>query len=536
MITDLDDFDIYTPVDAHSLKQLLTGYADAWFVTDGFINGFSLGVNDCPHLKPCTKKYPAKKLLHDKIQDEVMKGRIIGPIQGDLIKKLMVSPAQVIPKADSAKLRMIFNLSQPVGHSVNDNIKQEAKSVTYCSVTDVVNWIMNHKPKDTWFMAKVDLTDAYRIVPIKKAEWTLLGMQIGEDIYIDRCLPMGAASSCSTFQRISDAITWIALTTSPVHCIIYNYLDDFLLLADGCRECELALAHFEQLCERLRVPLATHKTVRPTTHITFLGLGIDSKDRVVFIPPEKAAKTLQQLNIFLDSKKPKVRDWQSILGKLSHLTHVIPAGRTYLGSVYSSLQGILSQEGHLRRWVSAEVKEDLGIWKDFLKDLPPTRCFRMYDRNSSTISIATDSSTSVGYGGIMKESWFAGTWPCEKWSSLNIALLELYPIYAALHTWTNVLADSTVSIHTDNKALVEIINKLYTKDKTIRQLLKKIALWGLTHNVLLIASHIPGIDNVGPDLLSRGKIPEFLNRFPNMQPVATEIPIGNKPENINLTP
>lgn len=530
----LNSLTIYTPVDAQKLKQYLIGYHDAEFVSKGFLHGFSLGLKDTPTLKPCTKKFIPKKQLVNKIQDEVAKGRIIGPVHEVLSKSIMVSPVQVIPKADSSKLRMIFNLSQPTGYSVNDNIDPAAISVSYCSVTDVVHWIMNHKAEDEWFMAKADLTDAYRMVPITDSDWKHLGMQVGQEVYVDRCLPMGAASSCSTFQRISDALTWISLNTCPVSCMIYNYLDDFLVLADGKNKCEQALSHFEQLCKKLNIPISAHKTVRPTTNIIFLGLGINSQLRTVFIPAEKASKTLQQLKKFLGCKMPRVHDWQSILGKLSHLTHVIPAGRTYLSSVYASLQGILSQDGHHKRLISAEAKEDLLVWQEFLTTLPPTRCFRMYDPRSISAAIFTDASSSVGYGATMGESWFMGKWPKQEWNNLNITLLELYPIYAALHTWTKQLSNTTVKVYTDNKALVAILNKLYTKDKMIRQLLKPVALWCLSHNVWLIACHIPGLNNVGPDLLSRGKVKEFLSLFPMMKSSPDEIPIANKPGNLKI--
>lgn len=517
------------------MQLYLGDYHDADFILDGFTNGFSLGVQKNPRVRPCSKILPVKEKLIVKIDDEVEKGRVVGPFRVPPMRALMISPVCAIPKDNSEKVRMILNLSDPKGYSVNDNIPATATTVSFCTVTEVVRWIRQDSPHSTCFLAKADLTDAYRLAPIVKKDWQFLGMRVGEDIYIDRCLPMGASSSCQTFQRISDAITWMAMTSCPVQCTIFNYLDDFLFVAKDQLICGQALEHFEKLCNDLGIPLSHHKTVRPTDRIIFLGLGIDTKDRVLFIPDKKARKTLVSLRLFLNHTKPRVGDWQCILGKLSHLTQVVAAGRPYLSSVYGSLRGIMSQHRHKRRHLNREAREDLGVWVDFLEELPPTRCFRMLDNTSASFSIYTDASTSIGFGCVFSKTWFAGNWPSRQWHGYNIAVLELYPVYAALHSWAEQLADSTVAIYTDNDSLVHMLNKLYTKDKKIRQLLKPVASLCLTHNIYILARHIPGKDNIGPDLLSRGKIPEFLARFPAMNKVSVEIPLPFRPENIDLS-
>ena len=279
------DINIYTPVVVDTLLSYLRGYHDKTFVVDGFRNGFSLSLCKSPKLRSTNKIFPPKKELVKKIGEEVNKKRIIGPFTCPPLKNLMISPVTVIPKPDSKKFRMIFNLSQPRGKSVNDNIPREKRSVTYCTVRQVVQWMMQED--EDWWMAKVDLTDAYRMVPINKQEWRFLGMRVGRKIYIDRCLPMGAASSCALFQRISDAITWMATSSCPTFVRIFNYLDDFLLVAKGKENCQKALEHFVQRCETTGIPLSNEKTVEPTQRLTFLGLGIDVAEKVLFIPQRR---------------------------------------------------------------------------------------------------------------------------------------------------------------------------------------------------------------------------------------------------------
>jgi hypothetical protein len=370
------------------------------------------------------------------------------------------------------------------------------------------------------------------MVPVKKADWKYLGMRVGNHIYIDRCLPMGASSSCQIFQRISDALAWIIISKCPITCHIFNYLDDFLFIASGRDNCNKALNYFSDVCRELGITLSPQKTIEASQQLVFLGIVIDTKNQCLAVPPEKASRTLDQLQQFLDTKKPKVLAWQKILGKLSFLTHVVPAGKPFLSSVYEALGGILSQDRHKRRRINQEAREDLNVWVSFLKKLPPGKQFKMFEADLEQFCIYTDASTSVGYGGVFGNNWFAGLWPTARWRSFNIAVLELYPIYAALHLWTESLSNSSVAIYTDNWAVVNIIRKLYTRDKQLRRLLKPITLMCLNNNIRISAYHIQGSLNVGPDLLSRGKVTEFLKTYPEASRTPTPIPVAHTPKNL----
>ena len=79
---------------------------------------------------------------------------------------------------------------------MNDNIPELLRSVQYCSVQDVGQCMMSNYGDGVAWLAKVDLADAYRIVPIRRKDWRFLGIYIEDEYYVDRMLPMGASSSC----------------------------------------------------------------------------------------------------------------------------------------------------------------------------------------------------------------------------------------------------------------------------------------------------------------------------------------------------
>ena len=66
------------------------------------------------------------------------------------------------------------DLSCPRGSSVNDGIPTDPCSLQYASVDDAVA-IIQQLGRDTQ-LVKLDLKDAYRIVPVHLADFPLLGI------------------------------------------------------------------------------------------------------------------------------------------------------------------------------------------------------------------------------------------------------------------------------------------------------------------------------------------------------------------------
>ena len=100
----------------------------------------------------------------------------------------MISPFGVIPKRNRpGKWRLIVNLSAPEGSSVNDAISTELSSVCYASIDDAVAFI--RELGKGCLLAKLDLMEAYRAVPVHPTDQHLLAMKWGGVVYIDWALP-----------------------------------------------------------------------------------------------------------------------------------------------------------------------------------------------------------------------------------------------------------------------------------------------------------------------------------------------------------
>lgn len=68
---------------------------------------------------------------------------------------------------NSREVWLIRSLSSPRGKSVNDAIPSEYKSVSYCFVSNVVDYILR-SGKRGHCLTKRDMVDAFRIVPVWK--------------------------------------------------------------------------------------------------------------------------------------------------------------------------------------------------------------------------------------------------------------------------------------------------------------------------------------------------------------------------------
>ena len=75
-------------------------------------------------------------------------------------------------------------------------------------------------------LVKLDLKDAYRIVPVHPADFPLPGIRWRERVYIDRALPFGLRSAPKLFNAVADTIACVLSQHGITHLL--HYLDDFL--------------------------------------------------------------------------------------------------------------------------------------------------------------------------------------------------------------------------------------------------------------------------------------------------------------------
>lgn len=136
--------------------------------------------------------------------------RLAGPFDSPPFPQFRISPLGIVPNKSLGEYRLIHHLSYPYGSSVNDGIAFENCTVTYARIDDAIQLIRSAGQGCN--LAKTDIQSAFRIIPIHPSDYPLLGMCWREKYYYDRCMPMGCASSCRTFENFSTALEWPAKT------------------------------------------------------------------------------------------------------------------------------------------------------------------------------------------------------------------------------------------------------------------------------------------------------------------------------------
>ena len=223
-----------TPVNPHGLEPLLRGYDPALvtYLVNGFRFGFSIRYfGDKVTFR--SKNFENPWEVTDKLNKEVLLGRIIGPLGVRPFDNLRISPLGLVPKKAPGEFRLIHHLPFPEGSSVNDGIPRELASVHYATMDDAIKKISSLGAG--CFLAKTDIKSAFRIIPLHPRDFDLLGLECEGKFYFDRCLPMGCLSLCNIFDTFSTALEWIATTKLQASAVIH-ILDDFLFFSTLARQ------------------------------------------------------------------------------------------------------------------------------------------------------------------------------------------------------------------------------------------------------------------------------------------------------------
>lgn len=518
-----------TPVNSQKLKQFLEGYDphEVDFIISGFTKGFKLHYEgprvgrESPNLKSALQN---PELVRRKINKEVHEGRMAGPFNSPPIENLIISPLGLQPKK-SGDFRLIQHLSYPrKGNtmSVNAGTPREFCTVSYEGLDQAVEIVK--KAGRGCFMGKLDVRHAFRNLPLAPSQYQLVGIKWENNYYYDMALPMGASSSCQSYERFATALQWGAKAKLYIE-FLTHILDDYFSAAITKEGCDRNLSLLIDKFEELGIPIAHEKTFWGAQTQIFAGIEIDSVTFELRLPLEKLKTCLLGLLDFISRKKIKLRELQSLLGLLNFACLVIKGGRAFLRRLYDLTIG-LSHPLHRRR-ITADAKADALVWINFLQVFNGRSLIQNEIwEESDKLNLFTDASKTIGYGITFKTHWAYGTWSSKiKNRNIDIKVLELYPIVLALSLWGSEIQNRCIVFNTDNETIMHVINKQTSKDPTIMQLVRPLVLACLKNNIQFRANFIPGIENGPCDCLSRLKLSEFqsITQDLGMDPKPTQI-------------
>lgn len=498
----------FSPVSLPVLSSWLERYpnrAVAGFLLDGFRSGFRLPIGSgvvvsSPRNLRSARDFPS--VVRQKVDAEVLLGRMCGPFGTQPLPDLCISPVGVVPKKAPGKFRLIQHLSYPRGRSVNDAIPRELCRVSYQLFDEALDMIRSFGPGA--MLAKMDIESAFRLLPLHPESFRFMGFQLQGQFFVDLCLPMGCAISCAYFEAFSSFLHWCIAEVSG-QTGIAHYLDDFLFV--GARDdsaCSDLLAVATALFSSLGVPVAHDKTEGPCSCLTYLGIEVDTGAGCCRLPADKVARLLSQIDVCLGRDRVRLQVVQSLLGSLNFACRVIPMGRVFCRKLERATAGVTKPHHTVR--LSSEIKGDLKVWASFLRDFNLERIWSSAPQPNGLLQLFTDAAGSTGFGAFFQGAWCVAAWPPE-WRNCgytsNLLLLELFPIIVAVELWAGSLANRVIVFWCDNLGVVQAINNQRCCSPPALRLLRHLVLRCLLFNISFTARHVPGVDNQVADALSR---------------------------------
>ncbi|XP_062614297.1 uncharacterized protein LOC134276023 [Saccostrea cucullata] len=371
-------------------------------------------------------------------------------------------------------------------------------------------------------MAKTDIEDAFRIIPICPEDYHLLGFSWQGKYYFDKCLQMGASSSCQIFEKFSVALQWILQSKFGAGGMSH-ILDDFFFIGPANSEsCKNDLTNFLFLCKNIGVPIKMSKTQTPTTKIIIYGIEIDSDKMEARLPADKINKIKMHLVELLQKDQTTLRELQSLIGLLNFACSVVVPGRAFLRRMIDLTYGVTEPASHIH--LTRETKADMETWLSCISCFNGKSVFLPQKWLSTDhLTLYTDASGSLGFAAILGNEWFASHWDFLQ-NDCQIAVKELFPIVLAIEIWGNKIKNKRILFLSDNMAVVQIINKQTSKDKTIMRLVRRLVLATLENNIHFRAKHIPGKHNITADRLSRFQFQAAFQSAPHLTHQPTQIP------------
>ena len=114
-------------------------------------------------------------------------------------------------------------------------------------------------------------------------------------MYVDAALPFGLHSAPLIFTALADGLQWVLQQRGT--SFIAHYLVDFITLGPpGSSKCADNQHIIYETCTELRVPVAAHNCVGPSTCLVFLGIKIDTIAMKLRLPQEKLCKLKELLS------------------------------------------------------------------------------------------------------------------------------------------------------------------------------------------------------------------------------------------------
>ena len=202
---------ISSPLQPEVWQHHLQGFPDPRcpeFILRGLRGGFRIGFNSSLACQSTRRNmhtaYEHPDVVRKYLDREVQLQHLFPLTTGETLAESRMQFGVIPKRGQEGKWRLIVDLSSPPELSVNARVTQDLCSISYTSV-DVAVKLIQSMGQGT-FLAKMDLKEAYRSIPVHPADRPLLAVRWQGMTFVDGALPFGLWSAPKLFSAVADGL------------------------------------------------------------------------------------------------------------------------------------------------------------------------------------------------------------------------------------------------------------------------------------------------------------------------------------------
>ena len=414
---------------------------------------------------------------------------------------------------DATKIRLCRDATHKGSRaSINTNMPQEAKSVSFARFTDLVRQARAAGPTGWMFCADGDAWfRQFAVTPF--AEDMLYYRHRGEG-YHDLREPFGPANAPRDAQIMSSiaaavAPRWFLPERPDLADSLCSYIDDFWAFASSLSDIWLLVWAFLSAFWFLGLGLSFKKFQPPAQTMKILGFVFDLPTQSVRIPDKKIRKALNHLSLVLDSQTTTRKQVERLLGLLQWISAVAFPLRAMLRQSYADL-ALFPPADHAPVILHRDTREQLEWWRRTLPELNWRPFDHILGFEHDSITNVTSDASGEGFGIWWDDVYVQYRWrDCPApWSALEFAHIntqEAFALVAAAAVLEFELAGRYVRFITDNATVYWAWEKLSSDSRLVMASVRMVARSAIRHKYRWFAGWIGTKDNRLADALSRSQ-------------------------------
>ena len=418
-----------------------------------------------------------------------------------------------VPK-DETRIRLVSDASHGgvLGTSINHNMPQEVKSVSFALFTDLVRQAKNAGP-DGWVFC-VDGDAWFRQFGITSFAEDMLYYQHRGEGYNELREPFGPANAPKDAQTMSATVAkvtarWFLPEEEQVHDAIGSYVDDFWAFAKSAHLAWLLLWALLSAFWYLGLAVSLKKLQWPARRMKILGFIFDLPTQTVQIPAKKIEKARTRLQLVLDSPTTCRKDMERLLGILQWISAVAFPLRAMIRQSYVDLAAF-PPGNYVPATLRLSTREQLEWWRCTIDELN----WRPFDHilgfdDKSILNITADASTQ-GFGiwwdsAYVQYKWIECEPPWNRMRWIHINAQEAFAILAAVAILGPTLRGRYVRFITDNATVYWALEKLTTDSRPVMGAVRMTARAAIRNQFRWFTGWIGTKENRLADALSRSQ-------------------------------